>query len=75
MMRHAAAIIELTSLFIGSSAARRAATDRGARYLAMPGVRLDTFRAGGPLAVDFERLRIDAENVGPRLGPGARRSG
>jgi len=64
MMRHAAAIIELTSLFIGSSAARRAATDRGARYLAMPGVRLDTFRASGPLDVDFERLRIDAEKVG-----------
>jgi leucyl aminopeptidase (aminopeptidase T) len=64
MMRHAAAIIELTSLFIGSSAARRAATDGGARYLAMPGVRLDTFRPGGPLDVDFERLRIDAEHVG-----------
>ena len=64
MMRHAAATIELTSLFIGSSAARRAATDRGARYLAMPGVRLDTFRPGGPLTVDFEQLRIDAENVG-----------
>jgi leucyl aminopeptidase (aminopeptidase T) len=64
MMLHAAATIELTSLFIGSSAARRAATDGGARYLAMPGVRLDTFRPGGPLAVDFERLRIDAENVG-----------
>ena len=50
MMLEAAAIIELTSLFIGSSAARRAATGRGARYLAMPGVRLDTFRAAGPLA-------------------------
>jgi leucyl aminopeptidase (aminopeptidase T) len=64
MMLHAAATIELTSLFIGSSAARRAATDGGARYLAMPGVRLDTFRPDGPLAVDFERLRIDAELVG-----------
>jgi leucyl aminopeptidase (aminopeptidase T) len=64
MMLHAAATIELTSLFIGSSAARRAATDRGARYLAMPGVRLDTFRPSGPLDVDFERLRIDAERVG-----------
>jgi len=64
MMRHAAATIELTSLFIGSSAARRAATDGGARYLAMPAVRLDTFRPGGPLAVDFGRLRIDAEKVG-----------
>ena len=64
MMLEAAAIIELTSLFIGSSAARRAATGRGARYLAMPGVRLDTFRPEGPLTVDFERLRIDAETVG-----------
>ena len=68
MMRQAAATIELTSLFIGSSAARRAATAGGARYLAMPGVRLDTFRPGGPLAVDFERLRIDAEHVGAAWG-------
>jgi leucyl aminopeptidase (aminopeptidase T) len=68
MMLQAAATIELTSLFIGSSAARRAATDRGARYLAMPAVRLDTFRPGGPLAVDFERLRIDAESVGAAWG-------
>jgi leucyl aminopeptidase (aminopeptidase T) len=68
MMLEAAAIIELTSLFIGSSAARRAATGRGARYLAMPGVRLDTFRAAGPLAVDFERLRVDAETVGSAWG-------
>jgi leucyl aminopeptidase (aminopeptidase T) len=64
MMLHASATIELTSLFIGSSAARRAATDRGARYLAMPGVRLDTFRPDGPLEVDFDRLRVDAESVG-----------
>jgi len=68
MMLHAAATIELTSLFIGSSAARRAATDQGARYLAMPGVRLDTFRAGGPLDVDFEQIRIDAERVGAAWG-------
>jgi leucyl aminopeptidase (aminopeptidase T) len=68
MMRESSAIIELTSLFIGSSAARRAATSAGARYLAMPGVRLDTFRPAGPLAVDFERLRIDAEKVGTAWG-------
>jgi leucyl aminopeptidase (aminopeptidase T) len=68
MMLQAAATIELTSLFIGSSAARRAATGHGARYLAMPGVRLDTFRPGGPLAVDFERLRIDAEHIGAAWG-------
>ena len=68
MMRESSAIIELTSLFIGSSAARRAATSAGARYLAMPGVRLDTFRPDGPLAVDFERLRIDAEKIGTAWG-------
>jgi leucyl aminopeptidase (aminopeptidase T) len=62
------AIIELTSLFIGSSAARRAATDRGARYLAMPGVRMETFRDDGPLAVDFDAIRTDAERVGRAWG-------
>ena len=60
----AGAVIELTSLFIGSSQARRSATDRGVRYLAMPGVKMETFRPGGPLAVDFEQLRSDAERVG-----------
>jgi leucyl aminopeptidase (aminopeptidase T) len=63
-MREAGAVIELTSLFIGSSAARRAATAAGVRYLAMPGVRLDTFRDDGPLAVDFDAIRADAERVG-----------
>jgi leucyl aminopeptidase (aminopeptidase T) len=64
MMLAAGAVIELTSLFIGSSQARRYATDHGVRYLAMPGVRMETFRPGGPLDVDFERLRADAEQVG-----------
>lgn len=64
MMAEAGAVIELTSLFIGSSQARQHATSRGVRYLAMPGVRLDTFRPGGPLDVDFEGLRGDAERVG-----------
>jgi leucyl aminopeptidase (aminopeptidase T) len=68
MMLAAGAVIELTSLFIGSSRARRAATDRGVRYLAMPGVRVETFRPGGPLDVDFERLRSDAERVGRAWG-------
>jgi leucyl aminopeptidase (aminopeptidase T) len=68
MMAASGAVIELTSLFIGSSQARRAATDRGVRYLAMPGVRVDTFRAGGPVDVDFARLRSDAETVGRAWG-------
>ena len=63
-MREAGAVIELTSLFIGSSAARRLATAAGARYLAMPGVRMETFRDDGPLAVDFDAIRGDAEQVG-----------
>lgn len=72
MMLEAGAVIELTSLFIGSSRARRNATERGARYLAMPGVRLDTFRTGGPLDVDFEQLRADAERVGAAWGAAQR---
>lgn len=64
MMLEAGAVIELTSLFIGSSLARRNASARGVRYLAMPGVVVDTFRPGGPLDVDFEQLRSDAERVG-----------
>lgn len=67
-MREAGAVIELTSLFIGSSAARRAATAAGVRYLAMPGVRLDTFRDDGPLAVDFDAIRADAERIGAAWG-------
>jgi hypothetical protein len=64
MMFEAGAIIELTSLFIGSSLARQRATGNGARYLAMPGVRLETFRDGGPLTVDFAGLRARVEDVG-----------
>ncbi len=63
-MREAGAVIELTSLFIGSSSARQRATEAGVRYLAMPGVRLETFRDDGPLTVDFDVIRADAERVG-----------
>jgi len=40
----------------------------GVRYLAMPGVRLETFRDDGPLTVDFDAIRSDAENVGAAWG-------
>ncbi|MEQ9162598.1 MAG: hypothetical protein RLN74_07820, partial [Ilumatobacter fluminis] len=53
-------------VFIGSNQARRDATDIGVRYLAMPGVRLETFRPGGPMSVDFDELRAAAEQVGER---------
>ena len=68
MMLEAGAVIELTSLFIGSSTARQRATRAGVRYLAMPGVRLDTFRDGGPLTVDFDAIRSDAEWIGAAWG-------
>lgn len=64
MLLGADAAIELTSLFIGSSQARQEATRHGVRYLAMPGIVLDTFRAGGPLDVDFDALRSSAEAIG-----------
>lgn len=63
-MRHCDAVIELTSIFIGSNEARRQANEHGVRYLAMPGVRLDTLRPGGPMAVDFDELRASAEQIG-----------
>jgi leucyl aminopeptidase (aminopeptidase T) len=72
MMLEAGAVIELTSLFIGSSLARRRATAAGVRYLAMPGVRLDTFREDGPLTVDFDAIRADAEQVGAAWGSAER---
>ena len=63
-MRHCDAVIELTSVFIGSNQARRDANAHGVRYLAMPGVTATTFRADGPLSVDFDELRAAAERVG-----------
>jgi leucyl aminopeptidase (aminopeptidase T) len=71
-MLEAGAVIELTSLFIGSSQARQRASEAGVRYLAMPGVRLDTFREDGPLTVDFDAIRADAERVGAAWGAGER---
>ncbi len=64
LMSDASAVIELTSLFIGSNQARRRANAAGVRYLAMPGVRASTFRTDGPLAVDFDAIRVTAERVG-----------
>lgn len=63
-MRHSDAVIELTSVFLGSNQARRDANAQGVRYLAMPGVRLSTFRPDGPLSVDFDGLRTAAERIG-----------
>ena len=71
-MLEAGAVIELTSLFIGSSRARQRASEAGVRYLAMPGVRFDTFRDDGPLTVDFDAIRADAERIGAAWDAGDR---
>lgn len=68
LLSSAAAAVELTSTFIGSSKARQLATAAGTRYLAMPGVRADTFRLGGPLDVDFDALREVTETVAAAWG-------
>ena len=68
----AGAAIELTSLFVGSSRARQKASAAGVRYLAMPGVELETFREGGPLTVDFDAQREIAAVVGEAWDRGAR---
>ena len=49
-MAQSDAVIELTSIFIGSNEARRDANAVGVRYLAMPGITLDTLRTDGPLS-------------------------
>ena len=63
-MAQSDAVIELTSIFIGSNEARRDANAVGVRYMAMPGITLDTLRTDGPLSVDFDGLRAGAEQVG-----------
>ena len=72
MLLSADAVIELTSVFIGSNLARRRANEAGARYVAMPGVRAGTFRDGGPLTVDFDAIRTDAERIGAAWGAAER---
>jgi leucyl aminopeptidase (aminopeptidase T) len=56
-------IFELTSVFVGSCPARRAACEQGARYLTAPGLTWTTLRPGGPFAVDFP----EAEERSKRL--------
>ncbi len=63
-MRQCDAVIELTSIFIGSNQARRDANTAGVRYLAMPGITVETLRPGGPLTVDFDELRVAADAIG-----------
>src|SRR5215211_6888545 len=51
-MLEADLIVELTSVFVGSCAARRTACEAGARYLTVPGLTWTTLRPGGPFSAD-----------------------
>jgi leucyl aminopeptidase (aminopeptidase T) len=66
-MAHADVIFELTSVFAGSSQARRDACARGARYLTVPGLSWTTLRPGGPFAADFPALGETARQLAEKL--------
>ena len=66
-MLEADLIVELTSVFIGSCVARRAACEQGARYLTVPGLSWTTLRPGGPFAADFHALGAHAARLADRL--------
>jgi hypothetical protein len=66
-MLEADVIFELTSVFAGSSAARRAACDAGARYLSVPGLTWTTLRPDGPFAVDFDAAGENARRLAERF--------
>ena len=60
-------IFEMTSIFAGSSAARREACARGARYVAVPGLSWRTLRPGGPFMADFAAIGEHARRLGERF--------
>ncbi len=66
-MQHADVVLELTSVFVGSSPARQAACEAGARYLTVPGLNWTTLRRDGPFAADFEAIGTAARELGERF--------
>ncbi len=66
-MLEADVVFELTSVFAGSSRARREACARGARYLTVPGLSWRTLRPGGPFAADFPALGDHAARLAERI--------
>jgi 2,5-dihydroxypyridine 5,6-dioxygenase len=67
-MAHVDVIFELTSVFAGSSQARRDACARGARYLTVPGLSWTTLRPGGPFAADFAACGENARRLAEKIG-------
>jgi leucyl aminopeptidase (aminopeptidase T) len=70
-MLEADLILELTSVFIGSCAARRTACEQGARYLTVPGLSWTTLRPDGPFSADFHLLGEDAKRLAERFDTAA----
>lgn len=66
-MLEADLVFELTSVFIGSCPARRAACEAGARYLTVPGLSWTTLRPDGPFAADFHVLGEHARRLAERF--------
>lgn len=66
-MLEADLILELTSVFMGSGAARRTACEQGARYLTVPGLSWTTLRPDGPFAADFHALGEHATRLAERF--------
>ncbi|MDP6618378.1 MAG: hypothetical protein QGG90_02950 [Nitrospinota bacterium] len=60
-------ILELTSMWIGSSQARVKACEAGGRYLMMPELYSSLLHRGGPVDVDFERIAPVAEDIRDRF--------
>jgi hypothetical protein len=60
-------VFELTSVFVGSSQARRDACAAGARYLTVPGLGWTTLRPGGPFDVDFAAVGEHAQRLAERF--------
>lgn len=70
-MLEADLIVELTSVFIGSCAARRTACEQGARYLTVPGLSWTTLRRDGPFSADFHALGEHAKRLAERFDAAA----
>jgi leucyl aminopeptidase (aminopeptidase T) len=67
IMKTADLILELTSVFIGSTKARIEACAAGARYLTMPGLTPSLLVKGGAADVDFARIKPVAEQIAQRF--------
>jgi leucyl aminopeptidase (aminopeptidase T) len=66
-MKHANVVMELCSVWVGSSKARIDACAAGARYLTWPGLDAAVLRKGGPTDADFIALRPFLETLNEKF--------